>query len=42
MGGNGLFVDYLGVTIPRATPGFNDVIPSAGGGGCVTTGPFKK
>ena len=42
MSGNGLFVDYPGIPIPLAPPGLNDLIPPAGGGGCVTTGPFKK
>jgi tyrosinase len=41
MGGNGLPSDYPGIP----SMGFKapyDMIPSAGGGGCVTTGPFKE
>ncbi|PMD34560.1 Di-copper centre-containing protein [Hyaloscypha variabilis F] len=41
MGGNGLPVKYAGVP----TDGFAkpyDIIPSAGGGGCVTKGPFAN
>ena len=40
MGGNGAKSDYAGVPQPFPRP--YDKIPSAGGGGCVTTGPFKK
>lgn len=42
LGGNGEYVKYNGTLIPGAPPGLNDVIPPAGGGGCVTKGPFKK
>ena len=42
MSGNGAFVDYPGIPVVGAPAGLNDLIPSAGGGGCVTTGPFKK
>jgi hypothetical protein len=41
MGGNGLPSIYPGIP----SMGFKepyDMIPSAGGGGCVTTGPFKE
>ncbi|RYO94140.1 hypothetical protein DL764_007890 [Monosporascus ibericus] len=40
MGGNGLPSDYAGVPTPSFAPPL-DVIPNAGGGGCVTEGPFK-
>ncbi|RYP71321.1 hypothetical protein DL771_004898 [Monosporascus sp. 5C6A] len=40
MGGNGLPSDYAGVPTPSFAPPLN-VIPNAGGGGCVTEGPFK-
>ena len=40
MGGNGAKSTYSG--IPQPFPRPYDMIPSAGGGGCVTTGPFKK
>ncbi|KAH8901803.1 Di-copper centre-containing protein [Coniochaeta sp. PMI_546] len=39
MGGNGAPTTYPGVPQPFRRP--YDKIPSAGGGGCVTTGPFK-
>ncbi|KAK3301769.1 uncharacterized protein B0T15DRAFT_563343 [Chaetomium strumarium] len=39
MGGNGAPSDYPGVPQPFPRP--YDKIPSAGGGGCVTEGPFK-
>ncbi|KAK0704445.1 hypothetical protein B0H67DRAFT_557251 [Lasiosphaeris hirsuta] len=39
MGGNGLPTDYGG--IPQPFPKPHDKIPQAGGGGCVTEGPFK-
>ena len=42
MGGNGAFQAYPGTPLPGAPPGLNDIIPSAEGGGCVTTGPFKE
>lgn len=42
LGGNGASCDYEGTPVGGAPPGLNDMIPSAGGGGCVTTGPFKK
>jgi tyrosinase len=41
MSGNGLKVQHPGIMIPGA-PRPYDVIPPADGGGCVTTGPFKK
>jgi len=41
MSGNGLPSVYAGVpTMGFAKP--YDIIPSAGGGGCVTEGPFKE
>ena len=40
MGGNGAPSTYPGVPQPFRPP--YDKIPSAGGGGCVTTGPFKE
>jgi tyrosinase len=39
MGGNGAPTKYRGIIMPFKKP--NDMIKSAGGGGCVTTGPFK-
>ncbi len=40
MGGNGGFTaNYSGVPQPGKTP---NLIKSAGGGGCVTEGPFKE
>jgi len=42
MGGNGYFTPYAGTPLPIAQEGVNDTIPPAEGGGCVTTGPFKK
>ncbi|KAK3339748.1 hypothetical protein B0T25DRAFT_618289 [Lasiosphaeria hispida] len=39
MGGNGLPTNYGG--IPQPFPKPYDKIPQAGGGGCVTEGPFK-
>lgn len=41
MGGNGKYSNYSGVPIPGA-PAPYDIIPPSVGGGCVTTGPFKK
>jgi hypothetical protein len=41
MGGNGAPATYPGVMAMGFTPPY-DVIPAAGGGGCVTDGPFKK
>ncbi|KAK4182839.1 hypothetical protein QBC35DRAFT_518606 [Podospora australis] len=41
MGGNGAPANYQGIPIPGAPRPYN-LIPSAGGGGCVTTGPFKN
>ncbi|KAK4160487.1 hypothetical protein QBC43DRAFT_359393 [Cladorrhinum sp. PSN259] len=41
MGGNGAKASYNGIMIPGA-PRPYDRIPAAGGGGCVTTGPFKN
>ncbi|KAE9363228.1 Di-copper centre-containing protein [Stipitochalara longipes BDJ] len=41
MGGNGLPSVYPGVPAMGFTPPY-DMIPSAGGGGCVTEGPFKN
>lgn len=40
MGGNGAKSDYPGIPAPYPRP--YDMIPSAGGGGCVTEGPFKE
>ncbi|KAI1505972.1 hypothetical protein F5X99DRAFT_415647 [Biscogniauxia marginata] len=40
MGGNGGPSDYPGVMEPMFEKPY-DIIPSAGGGGCVTEGPFK-
>lgn len=40
MGGNGAPTDYAGVPQPFRPP--YNMIPSAGGGGCVTEGPFKE
>lgn len=40
MGGNGEPSDYRGVPQPFRAP--YNLIPSAGGGGCVTEGPFKE
>ncbi len=39
MGGNGLPTNYTGIPQKGKTP---DLIPSGGGGGCVTEGPFKE
>ncbi|KAH6612253.1 hypothetical protein B0J18DRAFT_414358 [Chaetomium sp. MPI-SDFR-AT-0129] len=39
MGGNGAPSEYAGV--PQGFPKPYNMIPSAGGGGCVTDGPFK-
>jgi tyrosinase len=41
MGGNGARVAHQGITLPGA-PSPYDIIPPGDGGGCVTTGPFKK
>ena len=41
MSGNGLPSDYPGVPTMGYTKPY-DMIPSAGGGGCVTEGPFKE
>jgi tyrosinase len=41
MGGNGAKVAHQGIPIPGAPRPYN-MIPPADGGGCVTTGPFKK
>ena len=41
MGGNGAPSDYAGVPTPGFEPPL-DIIPNAGGGGCVTEGPFKE
>ena len=41
MGGNGAKEEHNGIPIPGA-PAPYDMIPPADGGGCVTTGPFKK
>lgn len=40
MGGNGEPSEYRGVPQPFRPP--YNLIPSAGGGGCVTEGPFKE
>jgi tyrosinase len=40
MGGNGAPSKYPGVMMPFKKP--YNLIPWAGGGGCVTTGPFKE
>jgi tyrosinase len=40
MGGNVVPSTYPGVMQPFTKP--YDKIPSAGGGGCVTTGPFEE
>ena len=40
MGGNGAPAEYPGVVMPYPRP--YNVIPAAGGGGCVTEGPFKE
>lgn len=40
MGGNGAPSTYEGVAQPFPRP--YNMIPSAGGGGCVTEGPFKE
>ncbi|EPE32098.1 Di-copper centre-containing [Glarea lozoyensis ATCC 20868] len=40
MGGNGLPSEYPGIPSMSFKPPY-DMIPSAGGGGCVTEGPFK-
>jgi tyrosinase len=42
LGGNGEYYNHTGIPIPVAPPGVNDVVPPAEGGGCVTSGPFKK
>ncbi|CAI4213272.1 unnamed protein product [Parascedosporium putredinis] len=39
MGGNGAAAEYPGVVMPYPRP--YNVIPAAGGGGCVTEGPFS-
>jgi tyrosinase len=41
MGGNGAKEAHQGIPIPGAPSPYN-IIPPADGGGCVTTGPFKK
>jgi tyrosinase len=41
MGGNGAQVAHQGIPIPGAPSPYN-IIPPGDGGGCVTTGPFKK
>lgn len=41
MGGNGAKETYPGIMIPGA-PAPANRIPPGDGGGCVTTGPFKK
>ncbi|PQE09193.1 tyrosinase central domain-containing protein [Rutstroemia sp. NJR-2017a BBW] len=41
MSGNGLYYNYTGVLLPLSPPP-NNLIPPGVGGGCVTTGPFKK
>lgn len=41
MGGNGAKVAHQGIPIPMAPRPYN-LIPPGDGGGCVTTGPFKK
>jgi tyrosinase len=40
MGGNGAPSEYPGIAQPFPRP--YDKMPSAGGGGCVTEGPFKE
>jgi tyrosinase len=40
MSGNGAKTDYPG--IPQSFPRPYDMMPAAGGGGYVTTGPFKE
>ncbi len=41
MSGNGAKQAHQGIPIPGAPAPYN-MIPPADGGGCVTTGPFKK
>lgn len=41
MSGNGLYYNHTGVPVNLAPAPF-DIIPPGVGGGCVTTGPFKK
>jgi tyrosinase len=41
MSGNGAYYNHTGVPVPGAPPPY-DIIPPAGGGDCVTSGPFKK
>jgi hypothetical protein len=41
MGGNGAKVAHQGIPIPGA-PRPHNMIPPGDGGGCVTSGPFKK
>jgi tyrosinase len=40
MGGNGAKVAHQGIQLGGPAP--YNVIPPGDGGGCVTTGPFKK
>ena len=41
MGGNGAYSNYTGIMAMGFAKPY-DVIPAAGGGGCVTDGPFAK
>jgi len=42
LGGNGGYTNYSGVMVAGAFAPPYDMIPAAGGGGCVTEGPFKE